>query len=159
MKPSDILKNKELSELISVLGLDITDPDSVDNMNYANIATLTDADHDGIGHIAPLLLAFFYKFWPKLFTQKKVHITRTPILISTNNKETKWFYDYVTANIFKENSSGYHHRYIKGLASLTTEEYDDIINKPVLDTIIINEENWFEVMFGKESTLRKEFLV
>jgi len=159
MKPADVLNNKELSELVSVLGLDITDPNSVDDLTYANIATLTDADNDGIGHIAPLLIAFFYKYWPRLLTEGKVHITRTPIMISTNGKDIKWFYTYKDANSFKENSKGYKHRYIKGLASLTTEEYDSIINQPILDTIIVDDNSWFEMMFGKEPTLRKEFLI
>lgn len=159
MKPADVLKNKELSELISVLGLDINNPNSVDDLAYKNIATLTDSDHDGIGHIAPLLLAFFYKYWPRLFEEKKVHITRSPIMISTNGKDTKWFYTYKDANEFKDTSNGYKHRYIKGLASLTESEYSEIINNPVLDTIIIDDKDWFEIMFGKESALRKEFLI
>lgn len=62
MKPSEVLKNKELSELVAVLGLDISDPDSVDNMTYQTVATLTDSDHDGSGHISPLIVAFLYKF-------------------------------------------------------------------------------------------------
>jgi len=159
MKPADVLKNKELSELVSVLGLDITNPNSVEDLTYANIATLTDADNDGIGHIAPLLVAFFYKYWPRLLTEGKVHITRTPIMISSNGKDTKWFYTYKNATEFKESSKGYKHRYIKGLASLTTEEYDSIINQPVLDTINVDDANWFEIMFGKQPSLRKEFLI
>lgn len=158
MKPSEVLKNKELSELIAVLGLDINDPNSVSDMNYANIATLTDADMDGIGHIAPLLLSFFYKYWPKLFTEKKIHITRTPIMISSKGKDIKWFYSYNEAKEFKEKNKAYQHRYIKGLASLTEEEYNSIINSPVFDTIVIDNPNWFEMMFGKETDLRKEFL-
>ena len=39
MKPAEVLKNKELSELVAVLGLDINDPDSVDNMSYQYIAS------------------------------------------------------------------------------------------------------------------------
>jgi DNA gyrase/topoisomerase IV subunit B len=158
MKPSEVLKNKELSELIAVLGLDINDPDSVSDMTYKSIATLTDADMDGIGHIAPLLISFFYKYWPKLFTEKRIHITRTPIMISTKGKDTKWFYSYNDAKQFKEKQTNYYHRYIKGLASLTDEEYHSIINDPVFDTIIIDQPDWFELMFGKETDLRKEFL-
>lgn len=158
MKPHEVLKNKELSELISVLGLDINNPNSVNDMNYKTIATLTDADHDGIGHIAPLLVAFFYKYWPKLFLEKRICITRTPIMISTKGKEVKWFYSYVESSEFKDKNNGYTHRYIKGLASLTTEEYDIIINKPVFDTVVTDDPNCFEIMFGKEADLRKEFL-
>lgn len=158
MKPADVLKNKELSELIAVLGLDINNPDSVDDMTYQNIATLTDADHDGIGHISPLLLAFFYKFWPRLFSEKRVKITRTPIMISTKGKEAKWLYTYEDASAIKS-ESGWKHRYIKGLGSLTEPEYDNIVNKPVYDTVTVDDANIFQMMFGKESQLRKEYMM
>ena len=157
MKPAEVLKNKELSELVAVLGLDINDPDSVDNMTYKYIATLTDADHDGIGHISPLLIAFFYKFWPRLLLENRVQITRTPIMISTKAKDVKWFYTYEDAHAFKKNV-GYHHRYIKGLGSLTEDEYHDIINKPQYDTVTVDDASVFQMMFGKDSSLRKEYM-
>lgn len=157
MKPAEVLKNKELSELVAVLGLDINDPDSVDNMTYKYIATLTDADHDGIGHISPLLIAFFYKFWPRLLLENRVQITRTPIMISTKAKDVKWFYTYEDAQAFKKNG-GYHHRYIKGLGSLTEDEYHIIINKPEYDTVTVDDASVFQMMFGKDSSLRKEYM-
>jgi DNA gyrase/topoisomerase IV subunit B len=156
-KPADVLKNKELSELIAVLGLDINDPDSVDNMDYARIATLADADHDG-NHISGLLLAFFYKYWPRLFTEGRVVITRTPIMISTKGGKTEWFYSYDAARDFKSKNTGWYHRYIKGLASLTEAEYDVIINQPRFDLIEIDNAKWFDVMFGKDSEPRKQWL-
>ena len=158
MKPADVLKNKELSELVAVLNLNINDPDSVDNMAYENIATLTDADHDGIGHISPLLIAFFYKFWPRLLKERKVKITRTPIMISSKGKSVKWFYTYEDATAFKNDDSTWKHRYIKGLGSLTEEEYDVIINKPKYDTVTVDDASMFQMMFGKEAKLRKEFM-
>ena len=159
MKPADVLKNKELSEIIAVLGLDINDPDSIDNMTYKEIGILTDADHDGAGHISPLLLAFFYKFWPRLFSEKRIAICRTPILISTkSNKEVKWFYSYDEANSFKSSNNGFYHRYIKGLASHTEEEYNKIINEPKLDYITIDNPSLFEVIFGDDSQPRKDWL-
>jgi DNA gyrase/topoisomerase IV subunit B len=158
MKPADVLKNKELGELVSILGLDINDPDSVDNMTYKDIATLTDADHDGSGHISPLLIAFFYKFWPRLLKEKRVHITRSPIMISSNGKDTKWFFTYEEANEFKQSCKGYTHRYIKGLGSLTENEYDRVINTPVLDTVTVDDAQYFKVMFGNDVTLRKEIM-
>lgn len=158
MKPSDVLKNKELSELIAILGLDINNPNSVDDMTYGQIASLTDADHDGIGHISPLLIAFFYKFWPRLLQEKRVYITRTPIMISTSGKETKWFYTYEEATEFKSNETGWKHRYIKGLGSLTEEEYDLIINKPVYDVVTVDDASYFQMMFGNDSAPRKEFM-
>lgn len=159
MKPADVLKNKELGEIIAVLGLDINDPDSVDNMYYKNIATLSDADMDG-NHISALLLAFFYRFWPRLISERRVHLTRTPIMISSKGTDVKWFYTYTDAQAFKhdDKSKGYKHRYIKGLGSLTEEEYFSIINSPVFSTIEIDNDLWFEVMFGSDSQPRKEWL-
>lgn len=159
MKPADILKNKELSEIIAVLGLDINDPNSVDNMYYTNIATLADADMDG-NHISALLLAFFYRFWPRLISERRVHLTRTPILISTKGKDVKWCYTYNDAKAFKNSSdsNGYKHRYIKGLASLEEDEYYSIINSPVFSTVDVDNATWFEVMFGDDSQPRKEWL-
>jgi DNA topoisomerase-2 len=152
-----ILANKELASIISVLGLDINDPDSVDTMDYKQIATLADADHDG-NHISGLLLAFFYRFWPRLFSEGMIAITRTPIMISSKGKKVEWFYNYADAKKFKATSSGWSHRYIKGLASLEESEYDVIINKPRLDVIEVDEENWFEVMFGDSPQLRKDWI-
>ncbi len=159
MKPADVLKNKELSELISILNLNINDPDSVDNMTYKNVAILTDADHDG-NHIAGLLVAFFYKYWPRLFSEQRIHMTRTPIMISSKSNKVEWFYSYNEAKGFKVSaaSSGFKHRYIKGLASLTEEEYHTIINKPVFSTINIDDDTKFEMMFGSDASLRKDWL-
>lgn len=160
MKPADVLKNKELGELVSILGLDINDPNSVDDMTYSGIATLTDADHDG-EKIAVLLIGFFYKFWPRLITEGRIHITRSPIMISTNKKDTKWFYSYRSAQEFKNSSEskGYTHRYIKGLGSLQEFEYDKVINQPVLDTITMDSPELMEMMLGSDSGKRKKFMM
>ena len=166
MKPADVLKNKELSELVAILGLDINNPDSVDDMTYARVATLTDADHDGIGHISPLLIAFFYKFWPRLLEEGRVMITRTPIMITEGGVKggmkgdetwNTWSYTYEEAHERKKQSDG-KHRYIKGLGSLREDEYHKIINDPVYDVVSVDDVKYFEMMFGKNSELRKEFM-
>lgn len=159
MKPADVLKNKELSELIAILGLDINDPNSISDMNYAKVTTLADSDHDG-NHITTLLIAFFYKFWPKLFEEKRISITKSPIMISGKGKENNWFYDYESAEKFKqENKTGYEHRYIKGLGLLTEQEYSRMINEPVRETIEIDNKELFEMMFGNKSEQRKDFML
>lgn len=158
MKPADVLKNKELSELVAILGLDINDPDSIDSMTYRNVATLTDSDHDGSGHISPLIVAFFYKFWPRLLEEGRIKVTRSPIMISASGKDVKWFYNYEDANEFKQNCKGYTHRYIKGLGSLTESEYNSVINKPVWDTVVVDDVSYFQMMFGNDADLRKGFM-
>jgi DNA gyrase/topoisomerase IV subunit B len=158
MKPADVLKNKELSELVAILGLDINNPDSVDQMNYQRIATLSDADVDG-AKIATLLISFFYKFWPRLVTEGRIGITRSPIMISSDGKDEKWFFSYSDSKKFKETSKGYTHRYLKGLGSLTESEYNRVINDPVLDIISVDNPELFEMMFGSDSNGRKCFMM
>jgi DNA topoisomerase-2 len=158
MKPSDVLKNKELSELVAILGLDINNKNSVSQMQYAKIAIMCDQDHDGAGHIAPLLVAFFYRFWPRLIDEGRVNITRSPIMISSKLKDVKWFYTYEDAQAFKTESVGYKHRYIKGLGSLETSEYHKIVNEPVFDNIKVDDPVYLEMMFGKSPAPRKEFM-
>jgi len=155
--PAKVLANKEFSDLINILGLNINDPNSYKNMTYQNVAILSDADHDG-EKIATLLLGFFYKFWPGMVKDGRLKLTRTPIMISTNGKDTKWFYSYDSANEFKTDSKGYTHRYIKGLASLREKEYDVVINKPTLDTLAVSDPSLLEMMFGNNADVRKEFM-
>lgn len=158
MKPADVLKNKELSEVIAILGLDINKPDDIDNLTYKNIWTLTDADVDG-NKISILLVAFFYKFWPKLFAQGRVSLLKTPIMIASKGKDTHWFYTYEEAEQFKKNQTGFEIRYIKGLGLLTEAEYSKILNDPVLHKITIDDAEYFQMMFGSDSAPRKEFMM
>ena len=161
MNPSEVLKNKEISELVAVLGLDITDKNSWQDMNYSKVNIMSDADVDG-GKIATLLVALFAKFWPGMLKEGKVSILRSPVLISKKGQDVKWFYDLGEAVKFKEESSGYYHRYIKGLGSLETDEYQEIIHNPVLDTITYdpyNEKKFMEMMFGNDSDERKQFMM
>lgn len=160
LKPSEVLSNKELSDLVAVLGLDITDKDSWTDMNYQNVNIMSDADVDG-GKIATLLVAFFTKFWPGMVDAGRLAILRSPVLISTKGKDVKWFYDLAEAVKFKEEAPGYYHRYIKGLGSLQTEEYQEIIHNPKLDVISLDKEykEYMEIMFGGSADARKVFMM
>lgn len=158
MKPSEVLKNKELGEVISILGLDINNPDDLSNMTYRNIWTLTDADVDG-NKISTLIVAFFYKFWPKLFDEGRVSLLKTPIMIASKGKDTQWFYTYDSAEEFKNNQKGYEIRYIKGLGLLTKEEYRQILNEPVLQKITVDDASYFQLMFSKDVDGRKQFMM
>jgi hypothetical protein len=60
---------------------------------------------------------------------------------------------------FKETAKGYSHRYLKGLGSLQESEYDRVINNPVLDVIVPDDPQLFEMMFGSDSASRKEFMM
>jgi hypothetical protein len=79
-------------------------------------------------------------------------------MISKSGDKVKWFYTYEEASEFKAKQSGWKHRYIKGLGSLTEEEYDVIINQPQYDTVTVDDASMFQMMFGKEAQLRKDYM-
>lgn len=158
---SQAISNKEISELVAVLGLSITDPNSWKRMHYRDIRIMSDADVDG-GKIATLIVALFVRFWPGLVTDGRLSIIRSPVLISSKGKDVKWFYDLNEASDFIAASKGYEHRYIKGLGSLEDEEYRKVIHEPVLDVIRYSPENdkpFLDMMFVKDgSSERKTFM-
>jgi DNA gyrase/topoisomerase IV subunit B len=140
--------------------LDINNPDDISNMNYKEIWTLADADVDG-NKISTLLIGFFYKFWPKLFEERRVSMLKTPIMIaSKKGQEDKWFYTYKEAEDFKSaHEKSWKIRYIKGLGLLTEDEYSKILQEPVLYNVSIDSPELLEMMFGGDSQPRKEYMM
>lgn len=159
LKANQVYENKELFELVSILGLDCTDCNSWKSMSYDSVTIMADADVDG-QKISTMLVAFFARFWPDMIEAKKVRIMRTPVLISKKGADVKWFYNMEEAIKFKQDKSAYEHRYIKGLGSLESEEYRKILNTPVLDVIEMDgkSEEMLEMMFGVSSEPRKKFM-
>ncbi len=155
MAPSDMMKNRELFEICAITGLVVGEP--AENINYRNIAIMTDADADGLGSIYPSLLAFFAN-WPELFEQGRIKFCKSPIIIATKGKDEKWFYTLPEAEA--EDLSGYTIRYIKGLGSLTQDDYQKVIREPHFDVVRLPE-NWkdhFEMLLGNDSQLRKDWM-
>lgn len=150
--PSEAIKNKEISELIAVLGLDVTDKNSWRRMRYKYVNIMSDADVDG-GKIATLIVAFFIRFWPGMVQDGRLRILRSPVTISTNGKATKWFYDEREgADFIRGAGKGWNHVHVKGLGTLTEDQYGKIINEPVLDVVSYDpatEKEKLDVMFIK----------
>lgn len=154
-RPSEIMKNKELCDIMSVLNIQLGNPD-IRDMYYRDVAILVDADVDGKGSIFPLLLAFFYN-WPELYNQNRVKFVRTPVVIATKGKDTKWFYS-MTSYRKERLGKTWNIRYIKGLGSLTEKEYKRVINEPVFDDITIDDPEGFELLFGNDTDKRKDWM-
>lgn len=155
MKPIDILKNKEIFELLTVIGLEFGKP--AVNLNYGRIATMTDADVDGAG-IFCLLLNLFSN-WPELFHEKRIVKTVTPLYHCAKGKITKVFYTKAEFDSF--NSSGFDVSYFKGIGSLSTELYSECINNPKLVQIEYPEgsSEKLEMAFGDDASKRKTWMI
>ena len=156
LKPTEIMKNKELSELMSIIGLELGEP-AID-LNYGQIGILADADYDGFS-IAALLVNFFSK-WKELFEEDRILLIKSPIVIAKKGKEIKRFYDL--EDFTKESlDNSWAIEYNKGLGSLSIDEYDLMINDPVVEFLEYDSggNSSLETAFGKNSLPRKQWLM
>ena len=158
LSPAKVMENKELFEIMSILNLTIGQPAT--KMTYDYVVIMTDADVDGTGSIYPLLLAFFFKHWPELIEQGKILFCKTPVKISSNAKgDTVWCYSEEEWH-GKTFTGKWDHRHIKGLGSLTEEEYERVVLEPVFDVVQIDDDSaeLLEMLFGDDSDKRKVWI-
>jgi DNA topoisomerase-2 len=156
LKATDIMKNKELSELMSIIGLELNEP--AEDLNYGKIGILADADFDGFS-IAALLVNFFSN-WKELFDEERILFIKSPIVIAKRKRTVKRFYDLKDFNDAKLDNE-WRIEYNKGLGSLSIEEYDLMINDPVIEVIEYDSgaTGSLETAFGKNSLPRKKWLM
>lgn len=156
MRPLEVVQNKELSELMSILNIKFGE--KANRPDYSKICILTDADVDGQSIMC--LLINFFSNWPELFETGRVFRVETPIVIARKGKEEKRFYS--TAEFAKEDLSGWNVEYYKGLGSLSEEEYSKAINHPRLMRINLKDRaqlDSLEMAFGANSDVRKTWLM
>ena len=84
--------SKVILELIQALGMGLPGSGKInyDNLQYYKIIILTDADDDG-AHIATLILAFLFTFYPKVIEDGRVFIANPPLKKLTMSNG-KYFY-------------------------------------------------------------------
>lgn len=155
MTPSKIMENKELSDIVSIIGLQWgTEKLDVKKLNFGKIVIATDADFDG-SHICGLLLSFFNK-WPELFENKMICRSITPIIIAYKGNDIQKFYKLEDFKKKEKSLKGYKIKYAKGLGSLSNQEYKDMMQNPVYyyftkdDCADINLNLWFNKNIAKE---------
>ncbi|QPI17964.1 DNA topoisomerase large subunit [Pectobacterium phage POP12] len=152
MSNLDVLKNKELSEMMTILNITAGD---ISQMSYDFIGIMVDADVDG-GDILTLLIAFFAR-WPELFEQQRIRYIRTPLIIYKD----KWFYSQEDFEPYRATAKVKDIRYIKGLGGLEKEDYERVLTTDLVYETIVLSDNWkedLEMCFGKESDPRKEWV-
>jgi DNA topoisomerase-2 len=154
MKPVDILKNKEISELLSIIGLEFGKPAM--NLNYGKIILFSDLDFDG-SHIFGLLLNLFSN-WPELFTQGRIYRCLAPLYYCVKGKDIKSF--YFKEEFEKFNSKGYEVQFFKGLGSMPKEVYKECLHNSRLIKVTANQTDYgkLEMFFGDNAEGRKEWM-
>ena len=136
-------------------------------LTYNKIVICVDADLDGIGNIASLVLQVFYRLWPHLYKHNYIKIWNSPILRITNSsgkvvKEFKFEQEFTKWKNEGNLSKDHKIAYIKGLAG-HSDKYIRMMSKN-FDNDIINiktgeqTKNQFDIYFGKDSNSRKHIL-
>lgn len=148
-KPSVIMENKELSDIITILGLQWGEEFDPKKLNFGKIVIATDADYDG-SKIAGLLLNFF-NLWPGLFEHKMICRSITPIISATKGNDIRKYY---TLDEFKKeegNLKGYKVLYNKGLGGNSNSEYKMMMQHPILHYYTKDSfaDNTFRLWFNK----------
>lgn len=161
MDASDVIKNQEVKDILTILGLRLSSP-NISGLKYKRIAILADQDYDG-DCITTQLINFFYKYWPTLFDQKKIIRVLSPLIVAKNinTKEIKNFYSLLIFNEENKNSNWKVLNYNKGLGSLDDEDYEKMLQNPVYIEVNndIDASKNLAIAFGPNAELRKEWLM
>ncbi len=125
-----ISENKELVEIISLLGLSF-DPEKNLTPSFSNIVGATDYDLDGF-KIFGLLVGFFYRFAPHVIEEGRLKRFRTPIIVLKQHGKVKHhFFTFDEYNEFaqKYEINKFEVAYKKGLGSWKKEELVELIKE------------------------------
>jgi len=139
----DISENKELADLIKILGLELGRTyDTLDEIHrtlrYSKIMIMSDQDLDG-SHIKGLCINLFHSMWPSLLKLTGfISFMNTPILRATKGNQVHRFYNDGEFHTWKEsltnNLKGWTLKYFKGLGTSTATEFKDyFLHKKIVD--------------------------
>jgi len=151
----DLSDNKEILELMQILGLD---PSSRNNeiVGYKKIIIATDPDPDG-SHITSLLINLFYRWFPTVIKTKRLGFLKIPLVSVGDLKKRKYYWDL---DDFKKAKPSGNIRYLKGLGSLSLEDWEWVMGSKQLISIEESEDSKekLDMAFGDSSDLRKKWL-
>lgn len=125
---SKIMANKELSDLISIIGLQWGKKNRKEDLSFNRIVIATDADYDG-SKICGLLLVFFNRF-PELFEYNMICRSISPVMIASKGNENINIFTYKEYHEREKELKGYTIKYAKGLGSLNNKQYKEMMQHP-----------------------------
>lgn len=161
----DLTENKELADLIKILGLQIGKKyDTMEDINktlrYSKIMIMSDQDLDG-SHIKGLCINLFHAMWPSLVQVKGfLSFMNTPILRATKGSQILRFYndgEYLEwkKSLPNANTKGWNLKYFKGLGTSTSTEFKEYFaNKKIVDFEHIGDStnDMVDMVFNKKRT-------
>jgi len=156
-KISDLSSNNEIIDLMSILGIE---PKTVTKCQYDKVVIATDWDPDGIGHIASLLINLFYKWFPHIIENHKLKILITPLVSADKVGKRDYFYSIEEFRKQSEKESYKNIRYLKGLGSLSKEDWEWVMKQRRMFAIYKDRSSkkYINIAFGNSSESRKKWL-
>ena len=159
----DISENKELADMIKILGLEIgrtydSLADIHKSLRYSKIMIMSDQDLDG-SHIKGLCINLFHSMWPSLVKiEGFVSFMNTPILRATKGQQKRLFYndgEYAQWRdaLPDQTTKGWTLKYFKGLGTSTSAEFKEYFaNKKIVDFQHTGEisDNTVDMVFNKK---------
>jgi DNA topoisomerase-2 len=152
-------QGQEFMNFMAAMGLKIgVQVTSIKQLRYAKIGIMTDADHDGAGHITGLLISNIHKFWPELFSLGVMHRFITPLVkvwVKGSKKPLSFYEEHEFATWQEKNASAqFKMKYYKGLATSQNDEFREYlenINDHIIRIDIEDQDDRddIELVFGK----------
>jgi len=152
-----VIQNQEVKDLLTAIGLKMGEEPK--DLRYGKILIYSDADPDG-DSIAGLLMNFFGKYWPELFTQGRICRVMTPLVVVQKGSERIAFYtndDFESWSRKTKDIKKWDIGYKKGLAALEDSDYNEIIRNPRMFALSGGEglRSTLETWFAADSAPRK----
>ena len=157
-KITDLSTNSEIIDLMTILGLE---PKKITKCNYKKIVIATDWDPDGIGHIASLLINLFYRWFPHVIKEKRLHILITPLVSVEIKGKKNYFYSMAEFKKFENTGESFGKvRYLKGLGSLAIDDWTWVMAQRRMFEIYDDRsaKRFINIAFGNSSNERKKWL-
>ena len=158
---ADIIKNKEVKDIMTALGTGVADQFKLHNMRYSKVIILADADSDG-AHINLLVLTMFIKHMPELIKKGKIYMALPPLYKVKNGAKKSYFYS--DEELKSANLKGEVTRF-KGIGEMDSDELWETTMDPAKRNLIqLTTENFeetlliFETLMGSSSAARRAFI-
>lgn len=165
--PNEILKNKEVQDIIKCLDSGVGKDFSMEDARYQKVFIACDSDPDGAA-ISNLLITLFWVLMPDVVKEGRLHKVLTPLYILKSGKDTYYCLDKKERDeVISRKLKGkkYEITRAKGLGETGIEAlYDTGMNpqtrrflKITIDDIN-NAKEMLEVVMGDDPNLRKDWL-
>ena len=163
-----VVENKELADLVKVLGCGIGREFDLKKLRYHKIILLMDADVDGY-HISTLLLTFFFRHVPDLIKQGHVYIAQPPLYRIDAGKAVHWAGDDEEKARIMAEADGRTKPVIsrfKGLGEMFPQQLKETTLDPATRRLLkvelhneLDTDRTFTELMGKRTEARYEFLM